>query len=179
MPTTQEQFNNRHRQILVLQQNIQNNKQQLLKQQLQQQKRNDLEYEIKTYNERIHALKEMIKKLETKLKQTKTQQQINKMIDDVAIRFWVRELVNAERAKEKRQQQLGPLKKQQDELLTYYQHRQDVPQVIQIKQKIALNNQIIKDSTKKYQYANAKLLKHIPKQKIQQAKNQFKKSLNV
>lgn len=179
MPTTQEQFYSRHRQILVLQQRIQQDRQKLQKQQLQQQKRRDLEREIKTSKERIDALKGMIKKLETTLKQTgKTQQDLKKHANDVAMKFWVRELVHSGNTKERIQKQLGQLTQQRKQIITYHQ-TQDVPQAIKIKGKIDLNNEVLKISQKRNKHAHAKLAQHLSEQKIQQAVKQYKASLNV
>ena len=178
MPTTQEQFERRHRQILALQQNIQQNRQKL-KQQSQQQKKKDLEYDIKVHTDRIASLKEMIKKLETKLKQTgKTQQDLKKHADNVAIKFWVRELAHTGNVKDKTQKKLGQLTQQRKQIITYYQ-TQDVPQAIKIKGKIDLNNEVLKSLEKRYKHAHAKLAQHLSEQKIQQAVKQYKASLNV
>ncbi len=175
MPTTQEQFDIRHRQILVLQQKIQQNRQKL-KQQSQQQKKKDLEYDIQVHSDRIASLKKMLQKLETKLKQTgKTQQDLKKHADDVAIKFWVRELVSAEKSKDKVEKQLGQLTQQRNQIIQYYQ-KQDVPQAIQINRKIDFNNEILKISLRRHKYAHGKLGQRLSEQKIQQAVKQYKAS---
>ena len=178
MPTTQEQFKMRHRQILALQQNIQQDRQKL-KQQSQQQKKKDLEHDIQVRSKRIASLKEMIKKLGAKLQQTgKTQQDLKKHADEVAIKFWVRELVQSGNTKEKLQKQLGPLTQQRKKIVGYYQ-TQDVPQAIDIKRKIDLNNEVLKISQKRNKHAHGKLAQLLSEQKIQQAVNRYKATLNA